>query len=61
MNSSKDLARELERQYLREWRAKNKDKMRQYRQNYWAKKAALVQQEMEEQNRREVHGDGQET
>ena len=60
MNSSKDLARELERQYLREWRAKNKDKMRQYRQNYWARKAALVQQEMEEQNRGEVHRDGQE-
>ena len=25
--------------YLRDWRANNRDKVRQYNQNYWARKA----------------------
>ena len=34
-----ERAKEMQRQYLREWRRKNKDKMQQYRKNYWLKKA----------------------
>lgn len=34
-----DLAREAQRKYQREWRAKNRDKVRQHNQNYWKKKA----------------------
>lgn len=33
-------ARKARNQYAREWRAKNRDKVRQYNQNYWVKKAA---------------------
>lgn len=36
-------AKTLQREYLREWRKRNKDKMRQYRSNYWLKKAASEQ------------------
>lgn len=39
MLEMEERARELQRQYLREWRKKNKDKMQQYRKNYWLKKA----------------------
>lgn len=33
-----DAAKEERRQYLREWRSKNPDKMKQYRENYWEKR-----------------------
>lgn len=33
-------ALELRRKYLRDWRKKNLDKTRKYRDNYWEKKAA---------------------
>ena len=39
MVDTEERAKELQRQYLREWRKKNKDKMREYRKNYWMKKA----------------------
>ena len=39
IDSKQNRARELEREYLREWRRKNSEKMRQYRQNYWLRKA----------------------
>ena len=35
----KDLAREKQREYMREWRKKNKDKVRQYNADYWLRKA----------------------
>lgn len=38
-NKGTDRAKELEREYLREWRRKNKDKVRQYRETYWRRKA----------------------
>lgn len=34
-----DSARELQRQYLKAWRAKNKDKVRKYNEAYWERKA----------------------
>lgn len=37
--NTEDRAKELEREYLREWRKRNKEKMREYRANYWRKKA----------------------
>lgn len=33
-------AREARNAYAREWRARNRDKIKQYNQNYWTKKAA---------------------
>ena len=33
-------AREARNAYARAWRAKNKDKVKQYNNNYWQKKAA---------------------
>ncbi len=32
--------RETRAQYYREWRAKNKDKVREYNRTYWQRKAA---------------------
>ena len=34
-----ERARELQRQYLKDWRRKNKDKTREYNLNYWRRKA----------------------
>jgi hypothetical protein len=36
-----ELKKSYFRQYMREYRKKNKEKIRQYNNNYWAKKAAL--------------------
>ena len=36
----KEKARELKNAYQREWRAKNRDKVRQSNTRYWMKKAA---------------------
>lgn len=33
-------AREARNAYARAWRAKNRDKVKQYNENYWQKKAA---------------------
>ena len=38
-------ARELNRAYQREWRAKNKAKVKQYNQNYWQKKSEKLSKE----------------
>lgn len=43
-----ERARELQREYLREWRKRNKEKMRVYREKYWLKKA--YQEEGREEN-----------
>ena len=37
--SKKAIAKELRKEYLREWRSKNVDKVREYRERYWLKKA----------------------
>lgn len=42
MNESKDivsLAKELKNQKAKEWRAKNKDKVREINKRYWLNKA----------------------
>ena len=36
----KEAGRQARNAYNREWRAKNRDKVRQYNENYWARKAA---------------------
>lgn len=33
-------AREARNAYAREWRARNRDRIKQYNQNYWTRKAA---------------------
>lgn len=38
--SVQELAAEGKRAYMRAWRAKNKDKIHQYNQKYWARKAS---------------------
>lgn len=37
--NNEDKAKELQRAYLKEWRAKNRDKTKEYRRRYWEKKA----------------------
>lgn len=32
-------AREMKRRYKKEWRAKNREHLRQYEKNYWERKA----------------------
>lgn len=45
---SKELtAREINRIYQKEWRAKNKDKVKEYNQRYWLKKAEELQKEQQ--------------
>ena len=34
-----ELAREKQREYQREWRRNNPDKVKEYNQRYWRKKA----------------------
>ena len=41
-----ERAKELRRKYLREWRAKNPDKMRKYAESYWARKAEKIEKEL---------------
>ena len=51
-----DLAKEIRREYYRQWRAANKDKVRQHNVNYWRKQAEKqLQQDAE---RVEVDTDG---
>ena len=42
------LAREKQREYLREWRKKNPDKVREYNKRYWKKKALEMLKEQQE-------------
>ena len=35
----KELARELQREYLRLWRKKNRDKIKEYNERYWRRRA----------------------
>lgn len=34
-----ELAKELQREYMRLWRKKNRDKLKEYNERYWKKKA----------------------
>ena len=34
-----ELAREKQREYLREWRKKNPDKVKEYNERYWRRRA----------------------
>ena len=38
--NAQEAARQARNAYAREWRAKNRDKVRQYNADYWARKAA---------------------
>ncbi len=38
-NEVTERAKELQREYLRNWRRKNPDKMKQYSESYWMRKA----------------------
>ena len=38
--NAKEAARQARNAYARAWRAKNRDKVRQYNADYWARKAA---------------------
>ena len=39
MITKDEQARRLQREYLRNWRAKNKDKVKEYNERYWLRKA----------------------
>ena len=39
MEKEKELALEARREYYREWRKNNKEKIAEYNRNYWLKKA----------------------
>lgn len=41
-------AQAARREYLRKWRAKNRDKVREARRRYWEKKAVQAEQQNEE-------------
>ena len=42
-----DAGRQAYNEYMRQWRANNKDKVKQYNQNYWTKRALKQQAEKE--------------
>jgi hypothetical protein len=44
------LALEERREYFRNWRAANKDKVKEYNQKYWKKRAKQKSKELEETN-----------
>lgn len=39
MGVTEDQARAVQRQYLREWRRKNPDKVKAYNRRYWERRA----------------------
>lgn len=45
-----EAAKAAARQYKREWRARNPDKVRQYNAAYWAKKAQAAAREEASKN-----------
>ena len=42
-----DKAREKRNSYMREWRKKNKDKVKKYNDTYWERKANILEKEDE--------------
>ena len=55
MKEISEKAKEAQRAYLREWRRKNPDKVRENNRRYWERKA---QQAASEGNKTEVDGNG---
>lgn len=47
MLDKEGLAHELQANYLREWRRKNPEKVKQYNRDYWIRKAEQAKQEVE--------------
>jgi hypothetical protein len=47
--TAKDAGRQARNAYNRAWRAKNRDKVRQYNESYWARKAAQNGEEATEE------------
>lgn len=47
----KELAIKARREYHREWRRNNPDKVREYREKYWQKKALEILAEEEQQQK----------
>ena len=45
-----EIAREERLAYFREWRAKNKDKVKKHNATYWEKRAKRILAEREEKN-----------
>ena len=45
----KELARQAQNKYNREWRKKNPEKARRIQENYWLRKAEKLLQEQKEQ------------
>ena len=45
LSNTNDIVRALKRQYMKEWRSKNKDKIRAYNQKYWERKAKALSDE----------------
>ena len=45
MKDISEKAREAQRAYLREWRRKNPDKVKEQNRRYWERKAAKLEQE----------------
>ena len=45
MKNIDERVREAQRAYFKEWRSKNKDKVKQHNINYWRKKAEQKAQE----------------
>ena len=39
MDALQDRSSELRREYMRNWRAKNRERVREYNARYWAKRA----------------------
>ena len=42
MNQTDETIKKLQREYLRQWRAKNPDKVKAATRRYWEKKAAQL-------------------
>lgn len=47
----------LRREYLRNWRAKNRDKVREYNARYWAKRLEREAKAAEQAEHQEKEGD----
>ena len=45
MEGNESVAVKLRREYQREWRKKNKDKVAKYNREYWIKKAKELEEE----------------
>ena len=45
MTTREEKARELRKKYYKEWRKKNKEKVKQYMKNYWEKKAKEIEEQ----------------